>query len=193
MGAGKTYRVNEIFYSLQGEGYHTGLSAVFVRFSGCNLRCPFCDTDFNEGHPMTATEIVAQVTKYPSRHVILTGGEPLLQTDEALLKALHDAGCTVHVETNGTCPLPEGSERIDWVTCSPKEGGKTVLGPDDVDELKLVFTDNVEPEVWARHFNTANRFLQPCSCRNTAAVVDYIKQHPHWRLSLQTHKYIDIP
>lgn len=193
MADSKKYGVNEIFYSLQGEGFHTGTPAVFVRLSGCNLRCPFCDTDFSASRPMTADEVAAEVTRYPSRHVILTGGEPLLQADEALLRALHAAGRSVHVETNGTLPLPDGAQRFDWVTCSPKEGSEPVLGSEDIDELKVVLTDTVDPERWASRFHTARLFLQPCSCRNTSAVVDYIKKHPNWRLSLQTHKYIDIP
>lgn len=187
-----TYSVTEIFYSLQGEGRHTGMPAVFVRFSGCNLRCPFCDTDFAAQKAMTAENIAAEVAKYPTRHVILTGGEPLLQVDARLTDALHAAGLTVHVETNGTV-RPAPGVRIDWLTCSPKKGSDVVLAPDEVDELKVVLTDDVDPQRWADRFNTDVRYLQPCSCGNTAQVVEYVKQYPQWRLSLQTHKYIDIP
>jgi organic radical activating enzyme len=105
-------RINEIFYSLQGEGYHTGIPAVFVRFSGCNLRCPFCDTQHEEGTLMSDEDIVMEVAKYSTQVVILTGGEPGLWIDEKLVDALHHEGKYVCIETNGTCLLPEN---IDWV------------------------------------------------------------------------------
>ena len=150
-------KINEIFYSLQGEGFHTGTPAVFVRFSGCNLRCSFCDTRHEEGVMMTDEEIVEKVSSFPARIVILTGGEPSLWIDKALISRLREAGKQICIETNGTRPLPDG---IDWVTCSPKENAPVVL--------------------------------EPCSCQNTKEVVDYILRHPRWRLSLQTHKLIDI-
>ncbi|MCM1108562.1 MAG: 7-carboxy-7-deazaguanine synthase QueE [Clostridium sp.] len=179
-------KINEIFYSLQGEGYHTGTPAVFVRFSGCNLRCPFCDTRHETGTMMTDEEIVARVEQYPARMVILTGGEPALWIDDALVDRLHEAGKYVAIETNGTRSLPAA---IDWVTCSPKAGGP--LQVERMDEVKVVYEgQRLEPyeQLPARHF-----FLQPCSCRNTAETVAAVMSHPRWRLSLQTHKLIDIP
>ena len=136
----KTYRINEIFYSLQGEGCHTGRAAVFVRFSGCNLKCPFCDTDFKAYREMTVDDIIAAVSEWRAcgfvvlemtvddiiaavsewracGFVVLTGGEPSLQVDESLIEALHHEGFYIAIETNGTCPLPSA---IDWVTLSPK-------------------------------------------------------------------------
>ena len=109
------YRVNEIFYSLQGEGYWTGTPMVFLRFSGCNLKCPFCDTDHSSYQEMSAGEIVAEMLQAGGdcRRACVTGGEPSLQLDKALVEALHGAGFEVHVETNGTRPLPAG---VDWVT-----------------------------------------------------------------------------
>ncbi len=178
-------KINEIFYSLQGEGFHAGTPAVFVRFSGCNLKCDFCDTRHEEGKSMTDEEIVEEVLRYPSRMVILTGGEPGLWVDDALIEALHKAGKYICIETNGTCVLPE---QIDWVTCSPKQG--TVLNVKRMDEVKVVYLgQDVSSylQLPATHF-----FLQPCSCRNTEEVVGYILQHPQWRLSLQTHKLINI-
>lgn len=185
----KTYRVNEIFYSLQGEGYHTGYPAVFVRFSGCNLRCPFCDTDFSTYSEMTAEEIASAVQHLSAdSHVliILTGGEPSLQADELLLSTLHSTGKRICMETNGTRPLPAG---IDWITCSPKEGSRVVIP--FANELKIVY-QHQDVEQWAEHIPSTHLYLQPCSCQNTADVIDYILRHPHWHLSLQTHKYIDI-
>ena len=127
-------KINEIFYSLQGEGYHTGTPAVFVRFSGCNLKCSFCDTQHEEGTLMTDDEIIAEVSKYPAATVILTGGEPSLWIDDALVDRLHEAGKYVCIETNGTRPLPAS---IDWVTCSPKQGARLAITR--MDEVKVVY------------------------------------------------------
>ena len=179
-------KINEIFYSLQGEGFHTGTPAVFVRFSGCNLRCGFCDTRHEAGVEMSDEAILAEVQKYPCRTVILTGGEPGLWVDEALVDALHRIGKYVCIETNGTRELPEN---IDWVTCSPKEGASLRLKR--IDEVKVVY---VGQEVSSYLSLPASlHFLQPCSCQNTEEVVAYILAHPQWRLSLQTHKLIHIP
>ena len=178
-------KINEIFYSLQGEGYHTGTPAVFVRFSGCNLKCGFCDTRHEEGVMMTDEEIIAEVKKYPAVMVILTGGEPSLWIDDHLIGLLHQAGKYVCIETNGTRPLPAA---IDWITCSPKQGVK--LGLNRMDEVKVVYEGqniDVYESLPAEHF-----FLQPCSCSNTREVVDCVMRHPKWRLSLQTHKLINI-
>lgn len=188
-----TYRVNEIFYSLQGEGFHSGTPAVFVRFSGCNLACPFCDTDFAAFSEMTAEAIADRVEallpeqKRSAAIIVLTGGEPALQVDAALLAELHSRlSLPIHIETNGTHPLPAG---IDWVTCSPKAGSEVVLK--EADEVKVVYT-GTSPEPWHDAIRARQYFLQPCSCANTEAVVSYILAHPWWRLSLQTHKYTGI-
>lgn len=179
-------KINEIFYSLQGEGYHTGIPAVFVRFSGCNLKCSFCDTQHEEGTWMSDEEIVSEVVRYPASTVILTGGEPGLWIDDNLIDALRHEGIYVCIETNGTCVLPEN---IDWVTCSPKEGAEIKVKR--IDEVKVVYVGqdvSVYLDLPADHY-----FLQPCSGVNTKEVIAYILQHPAWRLSLQTHKLLQIP
>lgn len=191
-------RVNEIFYSLQGEGYHSGEAAVFVRLSGCNLRCPFCDTAHEGGEAMDEAEVVAEVSKYPARLVVVTGGEPSLQLTATLVEALHAAGRRVAVETNGTRLLPSN---VDWVTLSPKDayvGRQAVPVLTRADELKVVFDGEHEPAAYET-IEVAHRFLQPMDCgdpvrnaRITAAAVDYIGRHPQWRLSLQIHKMINI-
>lgn len=186
----KTYKVNEIFYSLQGEGYYTGRAATFVRLSGCNRRCAFCDTDHSAFTLLTAAEIAARAAAAPSSHVVLTGGEPAMQVDAELIDALHDAGAYIQIETNGTLPLPPG---IDWVTCSPKDG-PAPHALRCVDELKVVYQGQ-DVEAYLPHFVSSVLSLQPCddgSRSNVQETADYILRHPHWRLSLQTHKLIGI-
>ena len=195
------YRINEIFYSLQGEGYHSGTPAVFVRFSGCNLHCAFCDTQHQEGKMMSLQEIVDEVNKYPTASLlVLTGGEPSLFIDEAFVAELKQkTGKRIAIETNGTRSLPSN---LDWVTLSPKfafEGGDAepcVLSR--CDELKVVYLgQNLAQyeDIEAKH-----RFLQPCFCEdvsqrkaNMKACVDAVMQNPGWRLSLQIHRVLEIP
>lgn len=181
----KIYKVNEIFYSLQGEGYYTGTPAVFLRFSGCNRRCSFCDTDHFGFKEMTAGEIVAAISAFPSRHLVITGGEPAMQIDSDLLRAIKAERFYVQIETNGTLPVPV---EVDWVTCSPKDAP---WGIDRIDELKVVF-ENQDVEKIASILPATHRFLQPLSGSNIAETVAYCLEHPRWRLSLQTHKLIDI-
>lgn len=188
----RTYRINDIFYSLQGEGHNAGRAAVFVRLSGCNLSCPFCDTDFSSYETLSAEDIVLRMQALvPATSVkpmvVLTGGEPTLQADEALVDAFHDAGFgTVAMETNGTRQPPSN---IDWLTVSPK----TSVVVDRCDELKCVFgPDGIicDADVEATY-----RYVQPCDTGDVAAnaeiiarCVDFVRLHPQWRLSLQTHK-----
>ena len=192
----KTYRVNDIFYSLQAEGHNTGRAAVFVRFSGCNLKCPFCDTDFSRFENMTAEEIVSRMTNLiPESEtrpmVVLTGGEPTLQVDSTLIDAIHAMGFSlVAMESNGTNEPPAN---LDWLTVSPKER----VGVRHCDELKVLFDGKNEP---CDHGVSADYlYLQPLDsgdAKKNATImkscVDYITKHPQWRLSLQTHKLIGI-
>jgi organic radical activating enzyme len=178
------YKINEVFYTLQGEGAHSGIPAVFVRFSGCNLRCPWCDTEFSDFTEMSADEIVREalsiydIPNERRKMLVLTGGEPSLQVDTPLIDALHQAGFYICIETNGTHPLPDG---IDWITCSPKmvyqsEGrsiSETVyqrsglsakrssLALKRVNEVKVVFTGTYDPEIWRSQLEAEHWLLQP--------------------------------
>ena len=195
------WKVNEIFYSLQGEGYNTGTASVFIRLSGCNLRCDFCDTRHEEGTMMSLPEIVEQVMRYPQAPlIVLTGGEPSLWIDEdfvAGLKAM--TGKTIAIETNGTRPLPHG---IDWVTLSPKAGlgnsGDAPVVLTSCDELKVVYLGQDLEQYDA--IEAKYRFLQPCFVENEEqrkanmqACVEAVKTCPNWRLSLQIHRVLQIP
>lgn len=196
------FLVNEIFYSLQGEGRHAGEAATFIRFSGCNLNCPFCDTSHEHGTTMTLEEIVGSAGRNPAPLVVLTGGEPSLRITPSLVDALHAAGKYVSVETNGTHSLPAA---IDWVTLSPKAGmtpgGERIVIP-RADEIKVV---NVGQPL-APYFDMPQRkeetlmYLQPCYVDDSAAyranVADTVAKvlaDPRWRLSAQLHRYLSIP
>ena len=210
-----TYSVKEMFYTLQGEGGQTGRPAVFCRFSGCNLWtgreadratavCRFCDTDFvgtdgQGGGKFAGADALADAiaARWPAddtsgrRYVVCTGGEPLLQLDDALIDALHARGFEVAVETNGTQRAPAG---LDWICVSPKAGAPLALTAGN--ELKLVFP---QADAMPDRFETLafdHLFLQPMDgplrVENTRAAVEYCMRHPKWRLSLQTHKIIGI-
>lgn len=202
----KTYKINEIFYSIQGEGYHAGTPAVFVRFSGCNLQCPFCDTRHETGKEMTGQEIANEVDRLTNGRaglIVLTGGEPLLQLDEPLVRMLlacNRPDGALAVETNGTQPTAwlEDFPRV-WVTCSPKahDGLRTTHY---VHEVKLVYPSGVTPgevEAWT---SMPNLFLQPrtdpdptVTQANIDRAVEFVKQNKGWRLSLQTQKMARFP
>lgn len=193
-------RINEIFYSLQGEGYNTGTAAVFVRFSGCNLHCNFCDTQHHTGTVMSEKEIIEEILKYPlAPLIVLTGGEPSLFIDYDFVAMLkHYTGKRIAIETNGTNTLPGN---LDWVTLSPKgayPGGETFpLVIDYCDELKVVYTG--QPLDGYFDIEATHRFLQPCYCddetlrqQNIDATIAAILADPRWRLSLQTHRLTGI-
>lgn len=212
-----TYSVKEIYLTVQGEGAQTGIAAVFLRFAGCNLWsglekdrasavCKFCDTDFigtdgpNGGKFKSAQNLVKAVAKHWPKGgqpwVICTGGEPLLQLDEPLIKAFHTAGFKVAVETNGTLKTPEG---LDWICVSPKANAELVQTSGH--ELKLVYPqDENSPEDFT-HLDFENFCLQPRDdsfmgtkkAAHEQAAFDYCLANPQWRLSVQTHKYLGVP
>lgn len=217
-----SYAVKEIFYTLQGEGAHSGRPAVFCRFAGCNLwsgrerdrpsaTCCFCDTDFvgtdgpGGGHFRTPADLAAAVARHwPARpsaacrpYVVCTGGEPLLQLDQAAVDAFHAAGFEVAIETNGTLAPPPG---VDWICVSPKAGA--ALGLTAGDELKVVFPqEGAEPERYER-LDFRHFYLQPLAepgapfgvgSHNVRLALEYCLAHPRWKLSLQTHKILGIP
>lgn len=198
----KEYAVNEIFYSLQGEGFYTGTPAVFIRFAACNLRCSFCDTDFSRAQQMSAEYIVAQALELIPRGtttplVVLTGGEPTLQVDEPLLAALHKKFPTITMETNGSRPVPAG---VDFVTCSPKcdfvAEYETIP---EANEVKVVFDNIHDPAKWEKRIRAEHYYIQPCDTGNPdkneeikADAVRWCLMHPRWRLSLQTQKILNV-
>lgn len=201
-------RVNEIFYSLQGEGHFTGTPAIFVRLSGCNQRCPFCDTRHEGYTEMNEEEIVAEALRlYPhtapsafsaqdgvkARHIVITGGEPTLQLNAVLTRLLHDNGFFIQIESNGSVMMKEGVE-VDWVTCSPKEMPVIIQR---VDELKVLFMR----QDMAQYNSIAaqERRLQPLDSGNAVEnadnlrdTINYILDNPQWKLSLQTHKILNV-
>ena len=192
-------KINEVFYSLQGEGRFTGKPAVFVRYSGCNLECDFCDTRHQSGKMISDEELIALVCQYPSSHVVFTGGEPTLFLKSSILKSLRESGKFIQVETNGTLRLDdEILHLIDWITCSPKNGNLPEI--QRIDELKIVF-DFEHPDFVENLDNLkadgGEYYLQPCDRGdsvfnriNTDKCISYIKEHPKWKLSLQTHKML---
>lgn len=210
-----TYSIKEIFYTLQGEGAHAGRPAVFCRFSGCNLWsgresdrasavCTFCDTDFvgtdgeRGGKFAHAGALAAEIDSlWPSGHphskyVVFTGGEPLLQLDAALIDAMHAVGFTIAIETNGTLAAPPG---IDWICVSPKMGSTLVQRAGD--EIKVVIPQTGQELAAYEGLAFTHFFVQPMDGplaeHNTRLAIETCKRNPTWKLSLQTHKLLQIP
>ena len=210
-----TYSIKEIFYTLQGEGAHAGRPAVFCRFSGCNLWtgresdrasavCSFCDTDFvgtdgeRGGKFPEATALAAEIDSlwpagHPhSKYVVFTGGEPLLQLDAALIDAMHAHGFTIAIETNGTLAAPAG---IDWICVSPKMGSTLVQRSGN--EIKVVIPQTGQDLAAYEGLAFEHFFVQPMDGplaeHNTRLAIETCKRNPTWKLSLQTHKLLQIP
>jgi 7-carboxy-7-deazaguanine synthase len=208
-----SYAVKEIFLTLQGEGAHAGRASVFCRFAGCNLwsgreadraeaTCQFCDTDFVGsdgtlgGRYATAAELADTIAAQwaassDNRYAVLTGGEPLLQLDDALIDALHARGFEIGIETNGTIEAPAG---LDWICVSPKGGSELVQRRGH--ELKLVYPQELAAPETFEDLPFQRFSLQPMDgpdvIQNTARAIDYCLHHPQWRLSVQTHKSLGI-
>ncbi len=210
-----TYSIKEIFYTLQGEGTHAGRPAVFCRFSGCNLWtgreedrsnaiCQFCDTDFvgtdgEGGGKFKSGDALAQTinalwpTTYPAtKYVVFTGGEPLLQLDQELIASMHAAGFEIAIETNGTIPVPEG---VDWICVSPKMGAELKVHKGS--ELKVVIPQQNQSLADYEQLDFEHFLLQPMdgpdAARNTRLAIELVKSNPKWKLSIQTHKLLQIP
>jgi len=210
-----TYSIKEIFYTLQGEGAHAGRPAVFCRFSGCNLWtgreadratavCTFCDTDFvgtdgERGGKFKQADLLAAeidglwpATHTASKYVVFTGGEPLLQLDTALIDAMHARGFTIAIETNGTLPVPEG---VDWICVSPKMGSTLVVARGS--EIKVVIPQAGQDLAAYEGLDFEHFFVQamdgPLAAQNLQLAIDTCRANPKWKLSLQTHKLLQIP
>lgn len=197
-------RINEIFYSIQGEGHHVGYPSVFIRFAGCNLACDFCDTQHHEGILMSDNDIIHAVNLYRADWIVLTGGEPAMQIDERFIDVLRRAtGKKIAIETNGTLPVPEG---VDWVTVSPKCGiggcPDMALKVERADEIKVVDVgQDLEPyfSLPCRRENTL-MYLQPCyvadeemRISNQMRTVRRVFADPRWTLSVQLHRFLGVP
>ena len=192
----------ELFYSLQGEGYHQGKAAFFIRLAGCDVGCVWCDVkdswDASKHPVLSVEEIVAAAAAHPSRIAIVTGGEPLLHQLDPLTTALRAAGFQTHIETSGSSPM---SGSWDWVCLSPKKFKAPLAeAVTAADELKVVVFNKSDFD-WANSFvndlaNDCKKYLQPeweKSDAKTPLVIEYIKQNPSWELSAQLHKYIQVP
>lgn len=201
-------KINEIFYSLQGEGHHTGYPSVFIRFSGCNLRCPFCDTKHEEGVLMDDEAILHAVKLYKADWIVLTGGEPALWIDADFIRLLsRGTGKKIAIETNGTVPLPPG---IDWITVSPKAGISHTADGDETPEIAVPYADEIKVvdvgQDLEPYFSLPCRgdktlmYLQPCFVEdekeyeaNRYRTVRRILADPRWTLSVQLHRFLHIP
>lgn len=197
-----SYPVMEHFYTLQGEGFHSGKAAYFIRLGGCDVGCVWCDVKDSwdaDKHPRLSVQSMLHTVKaYPCNVVVITGGEPAMHDLEALTNALHAESFKTHIETSGAHPL---SGELDWITLSPKKF-KAPLEENlnKADELKIVVYNKSDFE-WAEDYAAKMKegcklYLQPEWSKKeqvTPLIIDYIKTHPQWQLSLQTHKYINIP
>ncbi len=197
-----SYPVMEHFYTLQGEGYYTGQAAYFIRLGGCDVGCVWCDVkeswDVSKHPKVSISELLAAIAQTPAKIVVITGGEPLLHQLNALCSALNHAGLRTHIETSGSSAL---SGCWNWICLSPKKF-KAAL-PEVIavaDEIKLIVFNQSDFE-WAKQFEkqvkpSCKLYLQPewdQQHKMLPLLVDFIKQHPHWQVSLQTHKYLQIP
>tara|TARA_Y100000766_G_scaffold281845_1_gene294054 strand:- start:3310 stop:3966 length:657 start_codon:yes stop_codon:yes gene_type:complete len=195
------YKIVEIFHSVQGEGVHAGIPHIFIRFGKCNLQCQWCDTDFEKYEEMAAVDILAEVLKYPSKRIIFTGGEPMLNDLWPLHRLFKARGYQLSCESNGTIVIPEGL--LDWICISPKDQmyPSVNIRQKTGDELKCVYVGQDLSLYDELLDGFTHHFLQPCyidtesvewNGKNFALTESIVKQSPPWRLSLQTHKWMGI-
>ena len=189
-------KVNEIFYSIQGEGYRAGEASIFIRLSDCDMTCGFCDTEFESGEELSNDELLVRIQKYPCGWIVWTGGEPTLQLKESHVEYFKSKGYLQAIETNGNNRAPKG---LDWVACSPKVAEHVVAKnfPDGVDELRYVRHANhlavPEPKVEARHCYLSPRFDgNDMNKENLQKCVELILKNSKWKLSLQSHKLLNV-
>mgnify|MGYP006154136621 FL=1 len=197
----KLYPIVEIFHSVQGEGYHCGIPSIFIRFGRCNLRCPWCDTDFDVWTDMNIGEIVNELSKYDCDRIILTGGEPALQDLMTLSAYLKPLDYYLSIETNGTIQIPTGV--IDWICVSPKdqEYADLKIKQRVGDELKVVYMNQNLSMYDELKEGFEHLFLQPLYDEGQStewngmsfhSTFDKVRSNPEWRLSLQTHKWMGV-
>lgn len=197
----QNYNIVEIFHSVQGEGYRSGIPHVFIRFGVCNLRCEWCDTNFDEYEQMNVIDILAEVLQYSCKNIIFTGGEPMLNDLWPLARVLKRRGYHLSVESNGTIAIPDGL--LDWICISPKDQmyPQVSIKQRTGDELKCVYVGQSLSMYEGLTEGFDHLFLQPCydendtvenNGRTFALTEEVVKLHPHWRLSLQTHKWMGI-
>ena len=195
------YPIVEIFHSVQGEGYHSGVSSIFVRFGRCNLRCEWCDTDFNKFDYKTLDEVVEIISEFDCKNIIFTGGEPALQDLEPIISNLRPKGYKFSIETNGTVKLEDGL--LDWICVSPKDQlyPNLSIKQRTGNELKCVYVGQDLSMYDGLKDGFEHLYLQPCyNEKNDIAsngmlfreTVDVVKENPEWTLSLQTHKWLGV-
>ena len=197
----KEYPIVEIFHSVQGEGFHAGIPHIFVRFGSCNLRCSWCDTDFDKYSNMTAIDILGEIMKFNCKRIIFTGGEPMLQDLWPLNRLLKRRGYALSIESNGTIDIPDGL--LDWICISPKDQmyPNVAIRQRIGDEMKVVYCGQELSMYDSLKDGFENLFLQPCYIDTDTIeengttfqiTEEIVKKNPEWRLSLQTHKWMGI-
>ena len=195
------YNIVEIFHSVQGEGHRSGIPHVFIRFGTCNLRCEWCDTDFDTYSEMNAIDILGEVMKFQCKNVIFTGGEPMLQNLWPLHRLFKNRGYSLSIESNGTIEIPDGL--VDWITVSPKDQmyPQVSIKQTTGHELKCVYVGQDLAMYDELKSGFDHLYLQPCylesesvewNGQNFATTEDVVKNNPEWRLSLQTHKWMGV-
>lgn len=195
------YPIVEIFYSVQGEGYHTGVPSIFIRFGGCNLACEWCDTSFDEWENLTMRQIIREMAPWDCNRIVLTGGEPALQDLSAISSILRPMGYELAIETNGTIEIPE--DVVDWICVSPKDQlySSVKIRQQIGDELKVVWVGQTLDMYDELIGGFKHHFLQPCydenkgpewNGKNFLSTFEMVRNNPGWNLSLQTHKWMGV-